>query len=64
MSVHVKIMQEIKTNTQVVQVFNDELGGMLLVVREGDNYQDYKNLYLTKAEAKALAGMLSEVASK
>jgi hypothetical protein len=64
MSVHVKITQELNTDTQVVQVRNDELGGMLLVVREGDNYQDYRNVYLTKAEAKALAGMLNEVASK
>jgi hypothetical protein len=64
MSVHVKITQELNTDTQVIQVRNDELGGMILVVREGDNYQDYRNVYLTKAEAKALAGMLSEVASK
>ena len=64
MSVHVKITQEMITDSQVVQVYNDELFGMVLVVREGNNTMDYKNLYLTKAEAKALAGMLSEVANK
>jgi hypothetical protein len=64
MAVHVKITQELNTSTQVVQVSNDELGGMILVVREGDNYYDYRNVYLTQAEAKALSDMLRDVAEK
>jgi hypothetical protein len=65
MSVHVKITQELNTGTdQVVQVYNDELDGMVLVVREGDNIMDYRNLYLTRAEARALSDMLRDVASK
>ena len=64
MAVHVKITQELTTSTQVVQVSNDELGGMILVVREGGDYYDYRNVYLTQAEAKALSDMLRNVAEK
>ena len=64
MSVFVKITQELKTDSQVVQVYNDELGGIVLVVREAEDIMNTRHLYLTKAEAKALAGMLNEVAVK
>lgn len=65
MSVHIKITQEINTGTnQTVQVYNDELNGMVLVVRESDNKADYRNLYLTRQEARALSDMLKDIASK
>jgi hypothetical protein len=65
MSVHVKITQELNTGTdQVVQVYNDELGGIVLVVREGDNKMDYRNLYLTQTEARALSNMLRDIVGK
>jgi hypothetical protein len=65
MAVHVKITQELNTGTnQTVQVYNDELDGMVLVIRESDNKADYRNLYLTRQEARALSDMLKDVASK
>jgi hypothetical protein len=64
MSVFVRITQELNTESQIVQVYNDELGGIVLVVREVEDMMDTRHLYLTKAEAKALAGMLNEVAVK
>jgi hypothetical protein len=65
MPVHVKITQELNTDTdQVVQVYNDELGGIVLVVREGDNKMDYRNLYLTQTEARALSNMLRDIVGK
>jgi Mg/Co/Ni transporter MgtE len=63
MSVFVKVTQELLTQEQCVQVFNNELGGVQLRLIENFSENSFI-MYLTSAEAKALARMLNEVADK
>lgn len=63
MSVFVKVTQELLTQEQCVQVFNSELGGVQLRLIENFG-EDSFIMYLTSAEARALATMLNEVADK
>ncbi len=63
MSVFVKVTQELFTEYQCAQVHNSELGGVQLVLVENSNGESFV-MYLTSAEAKALARMLNEVADK
>lgn len=63
MSVFVKVTQELLTQEQCVQVFNNELGGVQLRLIENFSENSFI-MYLTSTEAKALARMLNEVADK
>ena len=63
MSVFVKVTQELLTQEQCAQVFNNELGGVQLRLIENFS-EDSFVMYLTSAEARALAKMLNEVADK